>query len=223
VLYTDPTAYTNAVNETILQNYTAQNKKIDQLYSSGLIGLDEKLQMGRDNLTALKKSRDDSLKSIQGYFNRISPDAVQSEQNTLQGNVNTEYTNKQSRVGNLFDGKSAKDIASMDLTPYVNDISTTGQIARAAQGLNTQKSDQLTANDQYKTSATDQTANNLLDFKNDVSAPSAGDIVSDYMNNLSSYGAGGTQTQVTGSAVGGKTVDQFGNPIDPNDDNYWNS
>lgn len=221
-LYTDPTAYTNAVNDTILTNYKAQQKKIEDLYASGIIGLDEKLSMGRDNLKALKKSRDDSMKSIQGYFNRISPDAVQSEQNTLQGNVETEYGEKKGKVGTLFDGKSASEIAGMDLNPYINEISTTGQIARAAKGLNTQKADQITANDQYKMSATDQTANNLLDLKNNISAPSAGDIVSEYMNRLDSYGAGGTNTQ-TVNAVGGQTTDQFGNPINPDDDNYWNS
>jgi hypothetical protein len=215
-------AYTNAVNDTILTNYKAQQKKIEDLYASGIIGLDEKLQMGRDNLKSLKKSRDDSMRSIHGYFNRISPDAVQSEQNTLQGNVETEYGEKKNRVGTLFDGKSASEIAGMDLNPYINEISTTGQIARAAKGLNTQKADQITANDQYKMSATDQTANNLLDLKNNISAPSAGDIVSEYMNRLDSYGAGGTNTQ-TVNAVGGQTTDQFGNPINPDDDNYWNS
>lgn len=107
--YTDPTNYFNALKTVARESYDKNTKEIEQLYQNGIISFDERadaLKQNRENIRTqasdlarqytnqlgdIKVARDDALTSQVAYFNRISPDAVQSQQTKLADRTNSEF------------------------------------------------------------------------------------------------------------------------------------
>jgi hypothetical protein len=213
-LYNTPQELAAAVHASALVKYNENSKVIEDSYKKGLLTYDEYLKMARDNADTVKKTRDQNLSNIQGYFNKIAPDAVQSEQSTMQGKTNDEYSKIQANTGDLFGGRGASELAGTDLSAYANDLSTTGKIARGISGVNDAKAKSVKNNDDYMNSV------NWDNFAMLNPAPtSANTGLTDFLQNLAAqvYAPGQTGGGITGSTAS-QTVDPYGNPVKKTDE-----
>jgi hypothetical protein len=209
-LYNTPEELANAIHASALVKYNENAKTIDESYKKGLITYDEYLKMARDNAETVKKTRDQNLANIQGYFNKIAPDAVQSQQGVMQDSANADYNKVQANTGDLFGGRSASDIAAGDLSQYANDLTTTGKIARGIQGVNDAKTASVKNNNDYMNSV------NWDNFAMLHPSPtSANTSLTDFLQNLATqvYAGQGTGGGITGTTKPVKT-DAQGRPID---------
>lgn len=213
-LYNSPEELASAVHASAQLKVDENNKKIDRLYKSGLITYQEYLQQARDNVESVKKTYTQNLANIQGYYNKISPDAVQSNQNVTQNTATTDYNKTQANTGDLFNGAAAGDIAKMDLSPYANDITTTGKLARGIQGVNQAQTDSQKNNTDYMNSVNNDNFAMLH-----PSPTTANTGLTDFLQNLAVQVYGGS---TAGSGITGQTtsqaVDAYGNPIKKTDE-----
>lgn len=214
-LYNSPEELANAVHASALVKYNDNNKVIEESYKKGLVTYDEYLKLARDNAEGVKKTRDQNLSNIQGYFNKVAPDAVQSQQSVLQDAANADYNKIATNTGDLFGGRSATDLAGGDLSGYANDLSTTGKIARGIQGVNDAKTASVKNNNDYMNNVN----NDNFAFLN-PSPVTANTGLTDFLQNLATQVYAGQPGAGIGSPTGQTTsaqLDAFGNPVQKTD------
>lgn len=160
-VYTDPTAYANAVIADAQTSHDANVKQINAAYQNGLITYQQQkdlidqnrttlsTQLGQ-NLDTLKQNNQGSQDSNTGYFNSISPDATQSQQGVYSGKINdataTATANAQTDFGN----------ANKSLDTQATNLGT------AQQGFQQNYQNQLQTADQNLLSAKDAALNGTL-------------------------------------------------------------
>jgi len=206
-----------AVNEAITKSYNDQIKKIDTNFKNGFITFDERDAEIKRVRGQLVDKRKGDLESIAGYMNQISPEAVQSGRNTMEGKAVEDYTTQNKQLGtelgsNLYDssGRIRQNLTTADLQPYMTELSDTGNLARSIAG-NYQERDNntLAANTAFNSGKT-QNANDY------ISSLPATAKVSDYSKYLngSILNNQKTPTQDVGGFSSTAKTDKYGNPID---------
>lgn len=83
--YTDPTSYANAIIGDARTAHDKNITQINQAHDAGLITFDQRQQLIDQNRQSLKDQLANTLNSQQGYFDQVSPDAIQSQQGVMAG------------------------------------------------------------------------------------------------------------------------------------------
>jgi hypothetical protein len=170
--YNDPTQYVNAV---IGDAKTTHDKNISQIkaaYENGLLSFEQKQKLIDQNTRSLKDQLDQTLASQQGYFNAISPDAVQSQQGVMAGKAKEAEAQGQQTLTDAGTALGADKTAYT--TNYQNslgaaDQAQTGAIDQANNyltGLSTSQAAAQTAEQQKIQGIMDSGKNAALSFQN---------------------------------------------------------
>lgn len=137
--YNDPTQYANAVISDVKGTHDKNVSQINAAYQNGLLTFDQKQKLIDQNRQSLTDQLHQTLDSQNGYFNSISPDAVQSQQGVLADKATTAEQQGQSTI---------------------NDAQTQLGSDKSLYNANYQNS--LTANDQNQQQGIDAANNSVL-------------------------------------------------------------
>jgi len=113
-VYGDLSSYKNAILSDAQTEYSRQNKNLDSAYQNGLISYDERQRLINENrqnvrtnaqkqLDDLKTNYDDTLQSQTSYFNQISPNAFQSQQDVYKGKATDVFERGQNETNTALD------------------------------------------------------------------------------------------------------------------------
>lgn len=212
-LYYSAEELAQAVNRKVDSSYAEALKTIDNQFKNGFLTIDERDAEIKKTRTALIQKKGEDLQSISGYMNSISPDAIQSGRGKMEAKAVQDYTTQNTQLGselgaNLYDanGQIRQDLSANDLSPYMTQLSDTGNLARSIAGNYTNKQ---TAIDTAGANKNAGLTENAVNYANNTPTGS------DYTNYLNSNIL---NKQVTGPGVNGpaivKKTDKYGNPID---------
>jgi hypothetical protein len=203
----------NAVTQHIQDVYKESVALIENQFKQGFISIDERDDQIKKTRQNLIKKKADDLQSISGYMNAISPDAIQSGRGKLEAQAVEDYTTQNKTLGSelgagLYDanGRIRQDLTTAELSPYMTELSDTGNLARSIVENRTNKE---TALNKAASDTNQDVQANAYDYINNTPKGS------NYTNYLNSnilnkqVTAGGA----TGPAIVKKT-DRYGNPID---------
>lgn len=210
-----PEQETEIVNRQIEKVYQDTVGKIEQSFKRGFLTIDQRDEEIKKTRTDLIKKKEEDLQSVSGYFNSIAPDAIQSGRGKLEGQSVQDYTTNNKQLGselgsNLYgaDGRIRQDLSAQDLSPYMNENSDTGNLARSIGDMYSQKQTAMNTAGSSKNTNIDANANDYITNKG-----VAGSDYSNYLNaNILNQRAPG-QVGSTGPALV-KKLDKYGNPID---------
>jgi hypothetical protein len=218
VTYTDESSYIAAVNKNIADTYESNLQIIERNYQNGLLSIDDRDAAIKLNRESLRTSYQTDMQNVSGYFNRISPEAIQSGQAKLQDQSTAQYNAGNSALGSEFDkslygpnGRLKSDLTDSQLAPYMSQQNTaTGSLARQYSGYANQRTAQTQLAADQRQSGLDNTANAAMDYANKVTAPT---VASQVYNSVMS---GDSTTQNSGSPAitsKKKIYDENGNLI----------
>lgn len=221
VIYYDEPSYISAVNKNIADTYESNLATIQRNYQNGLMSVDDRDAAIKHNRETLRSSYQTDLQNVSGYFNRISPDAIQSQQSNLEAKSTNQYNQGNAQLGQEFDqslydanGRLKSDLTDAQLAPYMSQANTsTGSLARAYSGYANQRIAQTQLATDQRQQGLDSTANSALDFANKVSAPT---IASQVYNNVLS-GDTVSPNSSSPAITKKKFYDENGNEISPID------
>ena len=184
-LYSDEESYTKAVNDKINANFEEGKKNAQTMYNNGLIDLDTMEQNIRDTRVSLTKQRDTALQGTSAYFNRISPDAIQSQQKTYGNKVNENFEQANTRLGTELEPGGYRNADSN----VAGELSDVGRLSRGFTSLGEAKTGADAQAQANKSSDTVAFQNQLLgDKATDSVTPSyATPTASDYSDVKSYY------------------------------------
>jgi hypothetical protein len=176
-LYHDISSYTAAVNSTILRNYNDQVAGIDSMYKAGLINLDEREKQIRDTRTKLGAARDDALASQKGYFNQISPNASQSQEQTYANKAQAEYQAGADQLGADYGSGngSFRDLTPEQLSQMGGGLNETGRLIRDYLNLKSSRDQNVQQAGQARVAATDTNLNDYVATTGNVPTGSIAD------------------------------------------------
>jgi hypothetical protein len=216
--YHDEASYVNAVNNLINQNYTKSTQNAQKMYQNGLISLDEMEDQIRTNRKSLIKQRDENLQGTSGYFSRISPNVLQSQQARYEGMVNENFNEANTKLGGIGVNQSYRNLNPAD---FANDISEYGKLVRGYRDLGESTTGAMQDAEQNR-------LNDISEFNNDMAENNVRGAIdpqfnSPVMSDLSAYGnwQGDYQNRFnTGgqfgsgfSSTSGKKYDYWGNEL----------
>lgn len=214
VYYTEED-YANAVTEDITQQYNEAIKKIENNFKAGFLTIDERDDEIKRTRTQLIQKKADDLQAVSGYFNQISPDAIQSGRGKLETKAVEDYTNRNKQLGTELtgiygaDGRVSQNLDIAKLAPYMTELSDTGNLARAISGQYQNRDANIQAANQARNDKVDNMASQYVEYK-DIAPVSS---YADYLNN-NILGKRVNEQQNVGQFSSVKKTDKYGNPID---------
>lgn len=215
-IYNSPEELAAAVNRRINKDYNESLKTIEDNFKNGFLTIDERDDEIKKTRKSLLAKKDEDLKSVSGYFNAISPEAIQSGRGTMEKKAVEDFTTSNTSLGselgsNLYDasGRIRQDLSLADLQPYMTELSDTGNLVRSiAENYKTKDTNLGTAASAFNAGKTQ----NASDYISNKGLSSLGN----YANYLNSNVIGSYKptTATSGFAATTTKTDRYGNPID---------